>query len=468
MMNNNFLYITFWSILLLNSCQIGKRYIRPQMSVPQELSAIYGVEDSIVQSSSSLDSTSIAQLKWWQIYPDSMLQQLLYRTLEHNKDLKIADARVKELAAMNRVDFSNLFPRLNANAYGQKEGRNYGGNRFVNDPEFGVKLTLSWEADLWGNLRWNRDKSKAFLLSSIEMERALKISVIAQVAQAYFELMALDNELFIVRQTLYARAEGARLAKLRFEGGLTSETSFQQAQLEYTRTRILVPDLDRKISIKQNEIAFLAGDYPTSISRTTLSADKRLLASLPMGLSSDLLERRPDIREAEQKLIAANASVGVAYTNMFPRLNLTAQFGAESEDLNSLLKSPLHYLSANLIGPVFAMGRNRALHKASQAAFEQECSRYERVVLNAFREVHNAIVNFNKIKEVLEARQQFEAASKVTMEFAQLQYINGVIGYLDVLDAQRNYFDAQISLSNAIRDQQITMVQLYKALGGGW
>lgn len=169
-------------------------------------------------------------------------------------------------------------------------------------------------------------------------------------------MVALDNELNIVRQTLYARKEGVRLAKLRFEGGLTSETSYQQAQVEYARTATLVPELERKISLKENDIAFLAGEYPHRIQRSILPEEVKLPETLPVGLPSTLLERRPDVREAEQKLIAANASVGIAYTNMFPRLSLTAQYGVESEEFSDFFKSPIHYISGNLLTPLFAMG----------------------------------------------------------------------------------------------------------------
>ena len=211
-----------------------------------------------------------------------------------------------------------------------------------------------------------------------------------------------------------------------------------------------------------------AGEYPHHIQRSILPEEVKLPETLPVGLPSTLLERRPDVREAEQKLIAANASVGIAYTNMFPRLSLTAQYGVESEEFSDFFKSPIHYISGNLLTPLFAMGKYRATLKAKKAAYEQECYSYEKSVLTAFKEARNAIVDFNKIKDIYESRLQLERSSKATMELAQLQYINGVIGYLDVLDAQRSYFDAQIGLSNAIRDKQITLVKLYKALGGGW
>ena len=248
MMKHTLLYIAVSGMTLLTSCQLGKHYTRPDLHLPQQL-------DTLRQQ----DTLSIADMQWWEIYTDTTLQSLIEKTLDNNKDMKIAAARVKELAAMKRIDFANLFPQLNGSAYAQKEGSNYGGDNYKNDPEQGGKLTVTWELDLWGNLRWAKDKSIAQFLGSIEAQRALKMSIVSEVAQAYFELVALDNELNIVRQTLYARKEGVRLAKLRFEGGLTSETSYQQAQVEYARTATLVPELERKISLKENDIAFLSG-----------------------------------------------------------------------------------------------------------------------------------------------------------------------------------------------------------------
>lgn len=456
-MKQKLIYILF-GMFVLSSCKLGKHYARPELNLPEKLSKMQQPDDS----------TSIADLKWWEIYTDTILQNLIQKTLEHNKDVKIAAAKVKELAAMKRIDLANLLPHFDGTVYANQEGNNPGGNNFSKDPEFGVKATVSWELDLWGNLRWAKDKSIAQFLGSMEAQRALRMSLIAEVAQAYFELVALDNELAIVRQTLNARKEGVRIAKLRFDSGLTSETSYQQAQVEYARTATLVPDLERKISLKENDIAFLAGEYPYRIARSAQQEEVYLPNAIPVGLPSTLLERRPDIREAEQKLIAANAAVGIAYTNMFPRIALTAQYGVESEEVSNLFKSPWHYLSAKLLTPLFAMGKNRAMLKAKKAAYEQECYSYEKSVLAAFKEARNAIVDFNKIEEIYESRLQLENSSKATMELAQLQYINGVIGYLDVLDAQRSYFDAQIGLSNARRDKQITLVKVYKALGGGW
>lgn len=442
--------------LLFSSCKIGKKYTKIELDMPQYYSEY------------SNDTTSFSDMKWWEIYADSNLINLIDSTLKNNKDMKIATAKVKEIAALKRIDVANFFPQINGSAYAQNEGLNYGGDDYGNDFEFGVKANISWELDLWGNLRWAKEKGVAEYLSTIEGQRALMMSLVAEVAENYFDLMALDNELRIVKQTLIAREEGVKLAKVRFEGGLTSETSYQQAQLEYAMTATLIPDLEKKITIKENEILKLAGTYPTVVERVKYHNNFILPDSIPLGLPSDLLERRPDVKMAEQKLIAANASMGVAYTNMFPRVALNTNVGFETDEFNTMLSSPMFFIGANLMSPIFNMGKNRAKHKAQQYAYEQECYRYEKVVISAFYDVMNAIVEFNKIKDIYHTRLMVEQSAKATMELAQLQYINGVIGYLDVLDAQRNYFNAQISLSNAYRDKQITMVKLYKALGGGW
>ncbi|HIZ04261.1 MAG TPA: TolC family protein [Candidatus Phocaeicola gallistercoris] len=450
-------YISFIIILFaFSSCKLGKKYTRPNIQLPETL------------DSTSVDSISIADYNWEVIYTDTTLQALIRKTLDHNKDMMIAAARIKQLAALKRIDHANMFPEIGARAYAKRERENYGGDDYSMDDEFDLKGTASWELDLWGKLRWTKDKSMAEFVGAIENQRALQMSLIAQVAQSYFELVALDNELSIVKKTVDARQESLHLARIRYEGGITSEVPFRQAQVELARTTTLVPDLEKEITLKENEIALLTGEYPHNISRSTLPEDIMFPVSLPVGLPSALLERRPDIRQAEQELIAANASVGIAYTSMFPNISLTATYGLESDLLSELLKSPHHLISGNLTQPIFAMGKNRARLKASKAAYEQALYSYEKVVLSAFKDAYNAITEFNKAKEVYETRLRLEQSAKSTLELIQLQYISKVISYMDLLDAQRTYLDAQISLSNAIRDRQITLVNLYKALGGGW
>lgn len=442
--------------LFAGSCQLGKHYTRPELHIPATL------------DSTTTDTTSIADFQWWELYTDTTLQQLIRQTLEHNKDMLTAAARLKEMAAQKRISFANMFPDVNGKLYADKDATNYGGNDYSSSPEFTAKFVASWELDLWGNLRWAKDKSMAQFVQAVENQRALQMTLVAQVAQSYFELVALDNELNIVKQTLHARQEGLRLARLRFNGGLTSEMPYQQAQVELARTATLVPDLERAIALKENDINFLAGRFPEKVERSHHPEDITLPETLPAGLPSSLLERRPDVRAAEETLKAANAEVGLAFTNLFPRITLTANYGLESDELKELVHSPTHFLSANLLSPIFAMGKNRAALKAKKAAYEQATYQYEKAVLSAFKDAQNAMVEFNKIKDIYNSRQKLEEAAKTNIKLAQLQYINGIIGYLDVLDAQRTYLDAQIGLSNAVRDKQIALVQLYKALGGGW
>lgn len=458
-MKLNLLKYSIFSILAaaaFSGCQLGKHYTRPKLELPETLDSL------------SVDSSSIGDYPWEQLYTDTTLQGLIRKTLTYNKDMLIAAARIKELAAMKRIDFANLFPQIGAKVYAEKEGENYGGDNYKQSNEFDLKGIATWELDLWGKLRWAKDKSIADFVGSIENQSALKMSLIAQVAQSYFELVALDNELAIVKKTVNARQESLHLVRLRYEGGLIPEIPFRQAQVELARTATLVPDLERKITLKENEISFLTGEYPHRIKRSVLPEEVMLPGSLPVGLPSSLLERRPDVRKAEQDLIAANATVGIAFTSLFPSISLTASFGGESAELHDLLKSPHHLLSANLLQPIFAMGKNRAMLKAKKAAYEQATYAYEKTVLNAFKDAYNAISEFSKTKEIYETRLRLEQSSKIALDLAQLQYLNGYIGYIDLLDAQRGYLDAQIALNNAIRDKQLTVVNLYKALGGGW
>lgn len=448
-------YILFLGVCL-TSCQLGKHYTRPDLHLPERLDSM------------ATDTMSIADFRWWEIYTDTTLQTLIRQTLEHNKDMLTAAARLKEMAAQKRIAYANLFPEVKGQLYTDKEAENYGGDSYESVPEYSAKFIASWELDLWGNLRWAKDRSMAQFLQAVENQRALRMTLVAQVAQAYFELVALDNELAIVKQTLRARQESVRLAELRFNGGLTSETAYQQAQVELARTATLVPDLERAIALKENDISFLAGRYPSTVERSHHPQDIRLPETLPAGLPSSLLERRPDVRAAEEALIAANAEVGIAYTNLFPRITLTAHYGLESEEFRDFLHSPYHFLSANLLTSLFAMGKNRAALKAKKAACEQAAYQYEKAVLSAFKDARNAIVEFNKIQDIYDAQLELEQAARKSIDLTRTQYLNGYISYLDMLDAQRTYLDAQIALSNAVRDKQIALVQLYKALGGGW
>ncbi len=438
-----------------SSCKIGKEYVRPELNLPQQIIA-------------GADITPIDSLSWQNFYTDTTLQHLITIALENNKDMQIAVAKVKEMMAAKRIPFAEMFPELQMRIYGESEHTDYGGNSASNDVELGAKLAVSWELDLWGNLRWANEAGIAEYLQSVEGQRAMQMTLVAEVAAAYYELRALDQELDIVRRTLAARREGVRLAKLRFDGGLTSETSYSQAQVELARTETLLPSLENRIRIKESDLSFLLGDYPGGIPRGLSFQEQHLPDSLPVGLPSALLERRPDIRQAEQRLRQMNAEVGVAQTALFPRIALTGTFGFESNELGNFLKSPYWYPIGNLLQPLFAMGKNKARLKVARARYEQEVYSYQKVVLSAFKDVNDAIVTIRKAKEVRQSYEKLLAAADTYLELAQLQYINGVTSYMDVLDAQRGLLDAQLSLNNAMLDELLSSVNLYKALGGGY
>ncbi len=444
--------------LLFSSCRIGKNYIRPNLDIPENI-GVY-VE--------SADTTSITKIPWESLYVDDTLKKLITIALDHNKDIKIATAKIKEMLAGKRISFASMFPEVGLEVYSQKEVLNYGGNESKPDPEFGSKVALSWELDLWGNLRWANEAASAVYMQSIEGQHALNLTIVAEVITNYYQLCALDQELAIVQQTLNARHEAVQLAKLRYEGGLTSETSYNQALVELAQTETYIPSLTRQIKIKENDLNMLLGQYSGNIPRNLSLNAQHLSDTLPAGLPSSLLERRPDIRKAELKLMEANARVGVAQTSLFPRIRLTGNLGFESDELMNLIKSPAWFLVGNLAQPIFAMYKNKAKVEAAKARYEQELYSYQKSVLNAFKEVSNAIIGVRKTKEIRISCEKLEKAARKYLELAKLQYINGVISYIDVLDAQRGLFNAQIGLNKAILEELLSAVYLYKALGGGY
>lgn len=441
----------------LPSCSGVKNLRKPDLNLPPEIVAGYA------------DSLSYADLGWWEYYTDPTLRSLISRALENNRDMLIAAARVEELRQLYGVDKLNYLPTVTALVGGSRETNDYHGEGFKPDPEYDIKGTISWEADLWGTLSYAQKKSGAQFMASVENMRAMQMTVISEVASAYFSLVALENELNIVRMTLSTRREALQKAKLRFEGGLTSETVYQQAQVEYASTAAIVPDLERRIEMARNALSLLLGAFPgETFDLSTAHLDERLPDRLPVGLPSALLERRPDIRAAEQQLKAALANCGVAYGNQFPHIRIGLTGGWENDELSGLFKSPFSYIIGNITGTIFDFGRNKRKYKASIAAYEQARLNYEKTVLNAFREVNNAVTTYQKLRQSADLMSSLRDASLKYVELANIQYLAGTLNYIDVLDAQRRYFDARIDLSNAVRDEYLALVNIYKVLGGGW
>ena len=445
--------------LSATSCSPAKYCAEPDVELPDRYTLTSGT-----------DSVTIADIEWWELYSDTTLRRLISDALEYNKDMLVAAERVRELEYRYRIQRSSLWPSVTAEAYADNEYNNYGGNEpDPDDPEIGIpKLNIGWEIDLWGHLRWASREKLAEYLSSVEARRALKMTLVSDVARAYYELLALDNELNIVRRTLNTRQAGVNTAKIRFEGGLTSEVPYQQSLVELASTASLVPDLEAKVAMKESELAFLTGSYPKTIERERALLELSYNKEVPLGVPSRLLERRPDIRAAYQDLYAAQAAVGVAQAERFPTFTISLTGGLESNAFNNLLRSPFYYAAASFASPVFQFGKKKSQFKAAIAQYNQTKYEYEKTVMQAFKEVYDASVNFNSARKNTGLKFDLQEATRKYVSLTMSQYINGTINYLDLLDAQRAYFDAQVELSNAIMNEHLALVDLYKALGGGW
>lgn len=442
----------------LSSCSGTRNLKTPQLVYPDRIA---GTTES--------DSTTIADMEWWEIFSDPPLIDIINETLLYNRDLKAAAARLRELRELYGVLQVNYTPQLNGQAYGDYERTEHRGEKVTNEYEAGVKFTLSWEADLWGGLASQRKKGQAEYLSGVETERALRLSIIAETATLYYTLVALDNELAIVRRTLTTRQEGERLAKIRFEGGLTSETTYRQAQVESATTAAMVPALEQRIAVGRSALNLIMGRFPSEhLMRGHLITERPMPEGLPTSLPSTLLVRRPDLRAAEFDLRAAFAGVGVAYSNRFPKLSISLTGGIEDDGLVKFFKSPWVYLFGSVSGPIFDFGRNKRKYKAAIAVYDRACANYEQKVLTAFKEVSDAAQAYRRMNETTALRRDLREAARKYVELAYIQYVGNYTAYIDVLDAQRRYFEAQIGYSNAVRDEYLSLINLYKALGGGW
>lgn len=415
------------------------------------------------------DSLTMADLGWWEFYGDETLRSFIERTLEHNKQMLAAAARVEQARQLYRIGRAEQLPNFYFEAPFNNETNDYYGETPLRDPEFGLKMTMKWELDLWGNLRWARRRSEAEFLATVEDRRAMQMTLVAEVASAYFRLLALDDELEIVRHTLVTRSEGVELAKIRFEGGLTSDLPYQQAKVEYASVAALIPNLERQIAATENALSLLMGETPDrKIRRGETVQEEDFPESFSPGFPSTILQRRPDMQAAEQRLRASMASVGVAYADRFPRIMITLTGGVEDNSLLTLLRAPFSYVAETLTAPVFGFGRKKARYKAAVAAYDASRLNYEQKVLEVFREADDAVVSFRSARDAVAQKLTLREAASQYMDLTQWQYRMGSINYLDLMDAQRRYLDARIAYSNAIRDERLALVQLYKALGGGW
>ena len=450
--------------LLLASCTLGPDYVRPPIETPA------GWRDG-----PAADHT-IANLPWWEVFEDPTLQELIRSALDGNQDLKIAVERIEEARALYGFERANRYPRVDVTG---DAGRLRASGRGPTAPParedletdfYRLSADLSWEIDFFGRLRRATEAQYALLLATEEARRAVVIILVSDVAMTYFELRDADARLEIARRTLTSRGESMDLARVRFEGGVTSEVDYRQALAEYDRVEVTVFDLERLASEKENELSVLLGRNPATVPRGQTIDVQGVPVEVPAGLPAELLERRPDLREAEQLLVADNARIGEAKALLYPRIALTGSFGYESTEIDQWLTAPARSWSlvGSLLQPIFNAGQNRRRVEVSESRMRQSLFSYERAIQGALLEAEDALVAYRTTGRQRASQSTRVAAEREVLRLAELRYRGGVTGYLEVLDAQRSLFTAELEEVQTIRENLVALVRLYKALGGGW
>jgi outer membrane protein, multidrug efflux system len=457
--------------LLAGGCALGPNYKRPEVPTPTSWRDLPAAE-----------AQSLANTPWWELFDDPPLQELIRIALVENKDLKIAVERIEEARARYGFTRADLYPRIDANATAGRLRFNAGS--LVHTPEadtgtaaeatetaiYSLTADMSWEIDFFGRIRRASEAQKALFLGTQEARRSAVLTLVADVARAYFELSEIDLRLQIARRTIASRRESLQLAKDRFEGGLTAELDFRQAEAELHSVESMVFDLERLLAMKENELSVLLGRNPGAVPRGRPVVEQKLPASVPAGLPSALLDRRPDVRVAEQNLAAATANIGEAKALLFPRIALTGSFGLTSTELDTLFDGPSKSwnIIGNLLQPIFNAGKNRRRVEMTESRQRQVLYEYEGTILQAFRETEDALVSYRKIGEQRAVQGERVRAERKVLELADLRYRGGVSAYLEVLDAQRSLFRAELEETQTIGAHLVSLVRLYKALGGGW
>jgi outer membrane protein, multidrug efflux system len=460
-------------LTLVAGCSVGPKYHRPAVSTPD---VFRGPSDRNTQTGAP-DSKSLADLKWFELFKDPQLRDLLQSALTHNHDLREAIARVSEARGQLGVTRAGQFPEIDGTADITKQRNSTKGSfplpaGVSRDRTFGTILLnlLSFEIDVWGRVRRQTEAARAQLQASEEDRSAVMTTLVSDVAAAYFNLLESDLELDISRRTLAARQDSLALIKVRQQGGVATMLDVRQGeQLVYTASQN-VPDVERRIEQTENLISLLVGNNPAPVTRGRALTDQEQPPSVPPGLPSSLLERRPDIKAAEQSLIAANANIGVARAAYLPRISLTGFLGTQSNQLARLFTGPTStwQFAPQITQPIFNAGRIRSNVTIAKAQQQIALIEYEKSIQTAFREVSDALVQYKRIREVRTQQDLLITTLEDRSRLAYLRYRGGVDTLLNALDADRDLFNAQLSQAQTKRNELLSLVQLYKALGGGW
>ena len=449
---------------LVAGCKVGPNYNRPVVQPPTAYREMG--ENPQVQA----QAASYADLPWWQVFQDPQLQELIRTALKQNYDLQIATERINEARAQVAVTRSNLFPQVQGNG-------NFSGGKESNFQTKFNFLTLSADAafqlDLFGKLRRATEASRAQLLATEDARQTVILTLVSDVASDYFALLQLDLQLQITHNTVEAQEASVKLTKLRVDHGVATKLDVLQAQQTLDTANAQIPDLERQIAQEENAISILLGNYPQAVPRGRPLVEQPLPPEVPPGLPSTLVERRPDIRQAEQVLVAANAEIGVAKAQFFPQISLTGSGGGafgRSSAFSNLLGSQVGTWSygAQVSQPIFTGGALRGNLRAVESAHQQALIAYRKAIQQAFGDVSDALIGYQKFHEVRLRQEDTVADLQESVRLSNMRYKGGTTTFLEVLDGQRSLFSAELTLAQARGTEYQSLVQLYRALGGGW
>ena len=454
--------------LAASACTVGPNYKRPVAQLPEAYRA------AAPTGALAADQPSLGDQKWWEVFQDEQLQELIRTALRQNFDVRIAAARVAEARAQLGITRADQFPQVDGSALADRERVSASPvplpSQAFERNVFQVGGSTSWEVDFWGKFRRATEAARATLAATEWGRRAVVTSLVAQVAEAYFALRAIDLNLDISRQTLASRQESLRLTQVRAAGGVASELDVRQAeQLVFGASAVIV-DLERQAEQQENLISILQGNNPGAVPRGRTLTDQPLIPQVPTGLPSALLERRPDIVEAEQTLVAANANIGVVRANFFPEVSLTGSGGFQSAALSSLLTGPAAFFTvgATLLQPVFTAGRTRSQVELAEARRDEVLLAYQQTILESLRDVSDALIAYRRNREFRDQQQLLTRSAGDALRLTTVRYQGGASSYLEVLDADTRLFAAQLVLAQAQLNELLAIVQIYRALGGGW
>ncbi len=456
-------FILLVSVVLAAGCMLGPDYRRPNLDIPQS----FRYEEKDARDTTNTD--------WWKALQDPVLDSLIDEALANNLTVKIAAANIEQAEGILEQIRAPLFPQVNYSGSALRERVSELGatplSSLVPNPQNSFQLFAgaTWEVDLWGRIRRLSEAARADLLATREARQGVILSLVASVANSYIQLRGLDAQLEIAKRTLAAYGESVRLFELQFNHGQVSQMTVEQARSQYQTAATAIPQIESQIAQTENALSILLGRNPSSIARGE-SILHLTLPTVPTGLPSQLLERRPDLAQAEQNLIAANAQIGAAKALYFPSISLTGALGTQSSELSNLFKGPARTwnYTGSFIGPIFTAGAISGQVKQAEAGQQAALLGYKNAILNAFSDVENTLVIRQKLSEQLQAQQELVTSLKEYSRLAWMQYKGGYTPYLTVLDAESQLFPAELNYAQTRTSLLTAYVNIYKALGGGW